>query len=169
MAQGLAPSTHRTYKSAQLRFVIFCSQARRLYPSDSPCPANEWTLCLFATHLSSLLCLASIKIYKLFIRHQSVPCILTLVFLTHSWTTCSCNASCVGSSGLKDQSPGSSCLPIADYHMLVIYQSLSFINVPRSRDVLGCFHSCLFCFPPLLRIYSFILIGVQPPHPPVSQ
>ena len=41
MAQGLAPYTYHTYKSSQLRFANFCSQAG----CGSPCPANDWTLC----------------------------------------------------------------------------------------------------------------------------
>ena len=39
MSHGLAPSTHRTYKYAQHRFVNFCSQLGRLHPKGSPCPS----------------------------------------------------------------------------------------------------------------------------------
>lgn len=39
MSHGLAPSTHRTYKYAQHRFVNFCSQLGRLHCKGSPCPS----------------------------------------------------------------------------------------------------------------------------------
>lgn len=55
MSQGLAPSEHRAYKSAQLRFLHFCTHSS---------PGNKWTLCLFAIYLSSSLT---------FLLHQNLP------------------------------------------------------------------------------------------------
>ena len=122
-AQGLAPSTHRTYNSEQLCFVNFCSQAGHFHLSGSSCPANEWTLCLFATHLSSLLCSASIKIYLSAIHSMHI-------YLGFPDPLVDCLQLLCVLRGIKQTqgSPGSSHLPITDYHMLVIHQSVSLTN-----------------------------------------
>ena len=46
--QGPAPSIWRLYASVQAQFISFCCQLGRLHSSGSPCPADKWTLCLFA-------------------------------------------------------------------------------------------------------------------------
>ena len=63
LLQGLAPSTRRSYASAQAQFISFCSQLGKLHASGSPCPAEEWTLCLFATFLANRIQHSSIKVY----------------------------------------------------------------------------------------------------------
>ena len=63
MYQGLASSTHRTYSCAREKFVNFCIMTGHLSPYGSPCPASEWTLCLFATYLADSLRHSSIKVY----------------------------------------------------------------------------------------------------------
>lgn len=55
MYQGLASSTRHTYSCAQEKFVNFCIMTGHLSPYGSPCPASEWTLCLFATFLADSL------------------------------------------------------------------------------------------------------------------
>ena len=48
LLQGLAPSS-RTYSPAQTKFIELCTQFGK--PTGSPCPADEWTLCLFVSFL----------------------------------------------------------------------------------------------------------------------
>ena len=55
LAHGLAASTRRSYASGQRKFVNFCAQLGKLHPSGSPCPTNEWTLCLFPGWIASAL------------------------------------------------------------------------------------------------------------------
>ena len=68
MLQGLAPSTRRSYASGQRKFIQFCSQMGRIHASGSPCPADEWTLCLFVTFLSQSIHHSSIKVYLSAVR-----------------------------------------------------------------------------------------------------
>ena len=49
LTQGLAPSTCRSYTSAQAQSISFRTQLGKLHFSGSPCPADEWILCFFAT------------------------------------------------------------------------------------------------------------------------
>ena len=105
MTQDLAPSTHRTYKSAQHCFTEFCSQLGRLHPNGSPRPADEWTLCLFATHLSSSLRSSSMKICSISaVRSMQLQRVLRGIKRTQGLSTCS-----------------STHLTITDHHMLIIH------------------------------------------------
>ena len=63
LIKGLAPSTRRSYASAQAQFLSFCTQLGKLHSSGSPCPVDEWTLCLFATFLATRIQHSSIKVY----------------------------------------------------------------------------------------------------------
>ena len=121
MSQGLPPSTHRTYKSAQLRFLNFCTQSGRLHPNGSPCPAREWTLCLFATHLSGSLSSASIKIYLSAVRSLYID-----LGFPDPLVNCLQLQPVLRGIRRTRGSPGPSRLPITDLHMLIIHNSLSF-------------------------------------------
>ena len=68
LLNGLAPSTRRAYASGQKKFINFCSQLGRVHPNGSVCPADEWTLCLFATFLSDFIQPSSIKVYLAAVR-----------------------------------------------------------------------------------------------------
>ena len=68
MFQGIASSTRRTYDSAQRKFLEFCRWSQRVNANGSPLPASEWTLMLFATHLSRTIKASSIKVYFAGIR-----------------------------------------------------------------------------------------------------
>ena len=68
LTEGLAPSPHRSYASAQAQFIKFCTQLGKLHSSGSPCPVDEWTLCLFATFLAARIQHSSIKVYLSGIR-----------------------------------------------------------------------------------------------------
>ena len=62
LTQGLAASTRKAYAPGQRKFVEFCSQAGKLYPNGSPCPAEEWALCLFVSFLAGSIKHSSIKV-----------------------------------------------------------------------------------------------------------
>lgn len=68
MGASLAPSTRRSYRSGQNRFLEFCTA---FHPSGSPYPASESTLELFASHLSSS------------VTHQTIKCYLAAVRSLH--------------------------------------------------------------------------------------
>ena len=68
MFQGIASSTRRTYSSAQRKFLEFCHWNQSVHPNGSPLPATEWTLMLFASHLSNTIKASSIKVYIAAIR-----------------------------------------------------------------------------------------------------
>ena len=121
MSEGLAPSTHRTYKSAQRRFLNFCTQSGRLHPNGSPCPVSEWTLCLFATHLSGSLSSASIKIYLSAVRSLHVD-----LGFPDPLVDCLQLQRVLRGIRRTQGSMGPSRLPITDHHMLIIHNSLSF-------------------------------------------
>ena len=117
----MAPSTRRSYASAQAKFISFCQQLGKLHPSGSPCPTDEWTLCLFVTFLARTLQHSSIKVYLSGIRalhiDQGFPDPL---------------ADCLRLQrvvrGIKrcQGTPSSTRLPITDDLMLIIWQSLDF-------------------------------------------
>ena len=66
--KGLAPSTLRTYKSGQDRYLKFCESA-----SLSPLPANEEQLCAFVAFLADdKLKHRSIKTYMSAVRHLQI-------------------------------------------------------------------------------------------------
>ena len=68
LVHGLASSTRKSYASGQKKFYEFCIQAGKLHPTGSPCPADEWTLCLFVSFLTSSIQHSSIKVYLSAVR-----------------------------------------------------------------------------------------------------
>ena len=68
LTQGLASSTRRSYASAQAQFTSFCTHLDKLNSASSPCPADELTLCLFATFLAQRIQHSSVKVYLSRIR-----------------------------------------------------------------------------------------------------
>jgi len=64
----LASSTRSSYLSRQKKFYDFCAQLGKVHPSGSPCPTDEWTLCLFATFLAKSVQHSSIKVYLSAVR-----------------------------------------------------------------------------------------------------
>ena len=63
MYAGLAASTRKTYRTAQRKCFNFSEMSGFVHANGSPCPANEWTLCLFAAFLAESINHASIKVY----------------------------------------------------------------------------------------------------------
>ena len=120
LAQGLAQSTQKSYASGQRRFIAFCRQAGKLHPDGSPCPVEEWTLCLFVSFLADSIQHASIKVYLSAIRslhiEQGFPDpLLNCLRLQQVMR------------GIKrfQGSPVAARLPITDSLMMVIRQSLN--------------------------------------------
>ena len=72
LTHGLAPSTRRSYASAQAKFISLCQQLGKLHPSGSPCPTDEWMLYLFVTFLARTLHHSSIKVYLSGIRALNI-------------------------------------------------------------------------------------------------
>ena len=63
LMHGLSLSTHRTYATAKRKLKEFCKQLGNLHLSGSPCLANDWTVCLFATFLAQSVHHSTIKVY----------------------------------------------------------------------------------------------------------
>ena len=101
------------------QFISFSTQLGKLHSSGSPCPVDEWTLCLFATFLAARIQHSSIKVYLSGIRafhiEQGFPDPLANC-LRLQRVVCGIKRS-QGSSS-------SSHLPITDDLMLVIWRSL---------------------------------------------
>ena len=49
LVHGLTQSTCKSYASGQRWLIEFCRQAGKLHLDGSPCPVEEWTLCLFVS------------------------------------------------------------------------------------------------------------------------
>lgn len=60
---SLAACTRKSYATPQSQFISFYCQLGRIHSSGSPCPADEWTLCLFALFLASSLQYSSNKVH----------------------------------------------------------------------------------------------------------
>ena len=68
LVQGLASSTRSTYLFGQKKFYDFCLQLGKIHQSGSPCPTDEWMLCLFVTFLANTVQHSTIKVYLSAVR-----------------------------------------------------------------------------------------------------
>ena len=136
MSQGIASSTHQTYKSSQRHFLNFCTQSGHLHPSCFPCPASEWTLCLFATHLSCSLSSASIKIYLSAVRSMHID-------LGFPDQLADCLQLQRVLRGIKRTQGSPSFSPTHHRPSYDDNLQLALFCNPRSCYVLGCFHPCI--------------------------
>lgn len=125
--QGLAPSTRRSYASGQIKFVNFCLQLGKLHSNGSPCPADEWTLCLFATFLAESIQHASIKVYLSAVRSLHIE-----QGFADPLLNCLRLQRVVRGIKRAQGAPTAKRLPITDSIMMVIFNSLD-INVPDHR------------------------------------
>ncbi len=65
---GLAPSTRRTYRSGQERYLTFCRQT-----GTPPLPVCEQHLCRFCAYLADEnLCLRTVKVYLAAVRYMQI-------------------------------------------------------------------------------------------------
>ena len=117
-----------------------------MHPHGSPCPADEWTLCLFVTYLADTIQYSSIKVYLSAVRalhiEQGFPNPLVDCPRLHRVVR-----------GIK-RTQGSSTaqrLPITDSILLVIYKSLDLSN----RDHLTFWAACLLGYFGFLRSSEF--------------
>ena len=67
MRQGVAPSTQKTYNSAERLFVDFCQRSDR-----TPLPASESTLILFVAELAQTRAHSTIRVYLAGVRHLHI-------------------------------------------------------------------------------------------------
>ena len=133
MAQGLAASTRKSYATALSQFLSFCCQLGRIHSSGSPCPADEWTLCLFATFLAGSLQHSSIKVYLFGMRALHIK-----QGFADPLRNC-LRLQCVIRSIKRTQgSPSSSRLPNTDDLILVIWKSLNLQLPDHSMFWAGC-------------------------------
>ena len=120
LMHGLAPSTRNTYATAQRKFFNFCLQLGQLHSSGSPCPSNEWTLCLFATILARFVHHSTIKVYLSGFRALHVE-----QGLPDPLQNCLHFQRVVRGIKVSQGSSSSNRLPITDSHMLFISKSLN--------------------------------------------
>ena len=120
LAQGLAASTRKSYATAQSQFLSFCRQLGRIHSSGSPCPADEWTLCLFATFLAGSLQHSSIKVYLSGVRALHIE-----QGFADPLHNCLRLQRVIRGIKRTQGSPSSNRLPITDDLMLVIRKSLN--------------------------------------------
>ena len=123
----------KSYATALSQFLSFCCQLGRIHSSGSPCPADEWTLCLFVTFLAGSLQHSSIKVYlfgmrALHIKQGFADPLPNCLRLQHV----------IRSIKRTQGSPSSSRLPITDDLILVIWKSLNLQFPDHSMFWAGC-------------------------------
>ena len=163
MAQGLAASTRKSYATAQSQFLSFCIQLGRIYSSRSPCPADEWTLCLFATFLAASLQHSFIKKYLLGVRALHIE-----QGFTDPLHNCLRLQRVIRGIKRTQGSPSSSRLPITDDLMLVIWKSLN-LQLPDhcmfwgacTLGYFGFLWSAEFTAPSFASFSPSVHLGVQ--------
>ena len=141
LVQGLAPSTRKSYASGQRKFYDFCLHAGRLHQNGSPCPAEEWTLCLFVSFLADSVQHSSIKVYLSAVRslhiEQGFPDPLINCLRLQRVLR-----------GIKRSqgSPAAQRLPVTDRILFVIHQALD----------LSSFDHCMFWAACTLGYFGFL-------------
>ena len=126
LVHGLAPSSRKTAqrKFFNLYLSFFKYFLGQLHISGSPCPTDEWILCLFATFLARFGYHSTIKVYLSCVRalhaEQGFPDTLQNCLLLQRVVR-----------GIKrsQDSSSSNRLPITDIQMLFIWKSLN-VHLP---------------------------------------
>ena len=131
--QGLAPSTRSSYRSGQKKIFKFCTQLGKIHQSGSPCPVDEWTLCLFATFLASS------------VQHSTIKVYLSAVHALHIWQGFSDSlVDCLGLQRVlreikRPQGDSSSLrLPVTDDIMMVIFRALDLTHLDHCMFWVAC-------------------------------
>ena len=83
------------HATSQRKFFEFCLQLGQLHPSGSPCPTDEYTLCLFATFLATFVHHSTMKVSLSGVRASSRG------YQIHYRTVFVCNVLFVGLSDLR--------------------------------------------------------------------
>ena len=154
MYQGFAASTRRTYmySSAQQKFINFCDMIRHVNSSGSPCPATEWTLCLFATFLADSLRHTSIKVYLSAVRSLHVDQGFTDPLKNCLWL----QRVVRGIKRSQGSFPANLCLPISCNILRIIHSALD----------LHSFDDHLFSAACLLAYFGFFEVSrIHRPQP----
>ena len=163
LTHGLAPSTRHSHASAQAKFVSLYQQLGKLHPSGSPCPRDEWMLCLFVTFLARTLQDSSIKVYLSGIRalHINQGFLDPLADCLRLQRVVRGIRRCQGT-------PSSTRLPITDDLKLIIWQSLDLSHpdhmmfwVACSLGYFGVLHVSEFTVPNLSSFSSFLHLSAQ--------
>lgn len=144
LQDGLSIATRKSYNSAKHRFINFCYQLGKIHLSGSPCPVEEWTLCLFATFLANSMHHISIKVYLSAVRALHIE-----QGFDDPLTNCLQLQSVL--CGIKRKQEESQCqrLPITDNLMLVIKRSLNLNTVDH----------CMFWAACTLAYFSFLRLS----------
>lgn len=152
LVNGLAPSTRRTYASAQAKFIEFCVQRGKIHPSGSPCPTDEWTLCLFTTYLAGSLKYSSIKVYLSAIRALHIE-----QGFSDPMEQCLRLQRVVRGIKRMQGTHVSQRLPVTDSIMLVIFRSLQMTN----NDHKMFWAACTLAYFGFLRSSEFTVPNVS--------
>ena len=142
----MAPSTRRSYAFAQAKFISFCQQLGKLHPSGSPCPTDEWTICLFATFLARTLQPSSIKVYLSGIRALHIE-----QGFQDPLADCLRLQRVVRGIKRRQDTPSAARLPITDDIMLIIWQPLD----PGRPDHVMFWAACSLGYFGFLRVSEF--------------
>ncbi|XP_068725749.1 uncharacterized protein [Montipora capricornis] len=141
LAHGLADSTRRSYASGQRKFVNFCAHLGKLHPSGSPCPTDEWTLCLFATFLAGSVKHSSIKVYLSAVRALHIE-----EGFPDPLVNCLRLQRVLRGIKRTQGSPEAQRLPITDHILMIIFRSLD----------LSIFDHCMFWAACNLAYFGFL-------------
>ena len=135
----------------------------RIHSSGSPCPADEWTLCLFATFLARSLQHASIKVYLSGVRALHIE-----QGFADPLQNCLRLQRVIRGIKRSQGTPSASRLPITDDLMLVIWKSLD-LQLPDhcmfwaawTLVYFGFLWSAEFTVPSLAGFLTSVYLGVQ--------
>ena len=155
-------STCSSYRSGQKKFFEFCTQLGKIHQSSSPCPADEWTLCLFVTFLASS------------VQHSTIKVCLSAVCALHieqgfSDPLVDCLQLQQVLKGIKRTQGDSSSLrlPITDDIMMVIFRALDLTHPDHCMFWVACnlaycgfLRSAEFTVPNLASYVPDIHLGV---------
>ena len=100
--------------------LVLLLSVSRIHSSGSPCPADEWTLRLFATFLAGSLQHSSIKVYLFGMRALHIK-----QGFADPLHNCLRLQRVICGTKRTQGSPSSSCLPITDDLILVIWKCLN--------------------------------------------
>ena len=141
-AHALAPSTHRTYRSAQRRYTDFCGTS-----SLSPIPVTQSILCLYVSSLAAQgVAHKSIKGYLSAIRHLQVDTdtgISEMVTLSYILTGIKRTQAASGSNAQRQR------LPITAPIMRELKRAWESMGINFNRLMLWA--ACCACFHGFLR------------------